>query len=229
MKKILFIALMGVIATGLASCSKDNVEEYGTTTEDPNLTKAVKTFGFTVWVNEEIKKGRTPTSVTQGGETAYVHYFPNGTLDDVALSSFKSVFIYNQPLITVDKATSREIAVAARSKIKSGEYDYTGDPAKVIAFFGSFMGDGLFGNTHPALNELRDITNNSGITEEVYKKIKFPTNCYKLMVFGKNKTGALMGKYIGYATDEKSFNCICIDPESSSFGKPSTIKTSFAN
>lgn len=34
MKKILFIALMGIIAMGLASCSKDGIEEYGT--DDPS-------------------------------------------------------------------------------------------------------------------------------------------------------------------------------------------------
>ncbi len=65
MKRILFIALLGIMAMGLASCSKDNnVEEYGT--DDPSGYKMFTSVSsLTTWLAQQ--PVNTPESVHKVG------------------------------------------------------------------------------------------------------------------------------------------------------------------
>jgi hypothetical protein len=62
------------------------------------------------------------------------------------------------------------------------------------------------------------ITNGDAITEDLYKKIIFETNCYKIIVYGKNTAGKVIGKYIGYSTGS-TYIYWCINPENGNYGK----------
>ena len=69
------------------------------------------------------------------------------------------------------------------------------------------------------------VANNSSITANILNKISYPTNnSYKVLIFGKNKSGVLIGKYIGYSiANETSFTYLHLDPDDSEFGQLSTI------
>ncbi|MDR0680260.1 MAG: hypothetical protein LBG15_00170 [Dysgonamonadaceae bacterium] len=126
--------------------------------------------------------------------------------------------------MTYTSSTDRkEISLAASTAIRAGNYDYTNDPAKVIVYFGNWTGSSVF----TSLNNLKLITNNNAITEQIYNGISFPNNCYKMIVFGKNGAGKLIGKYVGYSANGKAYNYWCIDPESSSFGKQESKNTPY--
>jgi hypothetical protein len=230
------ICLAGV--TVFAGCDKDpkdNPDNNGTgtetgttTTDDPNLERAIHSLGYMAQVKEQYDKGAKPNYITgsSGSTVATVTYLPNGALGHVYTNKYGDyvLFSLSQPMVMTN--TTREVATEGQafSIIRSGEYDYAKDPAKVIAGFGSWTGSSVF----TSLSNLKLIANNDAITEEVYNSIRFSTNCYKMLVFGKHSSGKLIGKYVGYSTNGKTFIYWCIDPESASFGKQASKSTPYS-
>lgn len=189
-----------------------------------NMDKVKHILAYTIQVTEEKKKGLNPTSIQdgQGKRILSVYYNTNGTIRCIDFSSYWALtaFSLNTPVAICEVLSNEDaIARAAASAIYNGTYDYANDPAGMFVYFGSFAGTILF----TSLNDLKKMTNNDGITEEVYDKIQFPTNCYKVIVFGKNSNGEAIGKHVGYSLTGKSFTYWCIDPDDASFGKSTTV------
>ena len=224
MKKSLFTLMAALV---LVSCGKDEDEPSQTSAnEDPNLEKAVYTLGYAanaadLYNNQNLK----PSSITLSGTTASVYYTPNGALSSVTVSGNMASFYIDmgrRPFAILDSSISDEDSGGA-FYIMSGTYDYVNDPVKVVAYIGSWTGSSVF----TSLSNLKLMTNNDAITEQIYNSISFSNNCYKMIVFGKNKAGVLIGKYVGYSTNGKSYIYWCIDPESSSFGKQASKNTPY--
>lgn len=167
--------------------------------------------------------GMKPKNV--GGNRGWVFYAANGALEFLEVDLYYDLKI-NQIMripfkidigrrpaaMCLTKSTS--ISTAAVTALKNGTYDFGNDPANVLAYFGGYMGNSKFSS----LTELRKITNNPGITEAVYNSINFAINCYKVIIYDKNKSGNLIGKYIGYVLYD-AYIYWCVDPDNANFGK----------
>jgi hypothetical protein len=154
-----------------------------------------------------------------------VSYLPNTLLSYVS-------FLQNEPLTSkvsapfhtdVGRRPSTVCAIdnaekaTLYSSINNGNYNFEADNSKLMICFGPYTGNSKFNS----LAKLKIMANNDDITETVYSSIFFPNNCYKIIVYGKNKAGKLIGKYVGYSLG-KNFEYWNINPESSSFGKSGT-------
>ncbi|MDR2118402.1 MAG: hypothetical protein LBP25_02540 [Tannerellaceae bacterium] len=183
-------------------------------------------------IAEDVKKGQRPTSVADRDRWIILsaNYLPNGGLSHIDFFTYSPTspltehalaeFRYNVPVSICVKPKSDSNTTLAASQIGSGAYDFAGDPAKVLACFGSFAGSSAF----TSLDNLRLVANNNGITQEVYSRISFATNCYKIVVYGKNRNGKLIGRYTGYSTTGFDFVYWCIDPDDPSFGSSFTAE-----
>ena len=230
------------VSAGNAANVTINITQAGVTVEDPNLEKAVYTLGYAANAADQFNdRGLKPSTIILPGTTNHVaislFYLPNGALDCGTVyipggqGSVHSEVLYDidmgrRPSIIIgpsSSSVSREMKNEAISAVRTGNYDYTNDPVKVLAYFGGWTGSSVF----TSLGNLKLITNNSAITEQIYNSISFSTNCYKMIVFGKNRAGKLVGKYVGYSTNGKSYIYWCIDPESSSFGTQASKNTPY--
>jgi len=229
LRNVVAIAICLAAATVFSGCGKDSDNNGTGTADDPNLERAVHSLGYMAKVKEQYDKGASISYITgsNGSTVASVGYASNGSLLHVYVNKYGDYvhFSLSQPMIITN--TTREVANAGKAfsiVISSGEhYDFANDPAKLIAAFGSWMGSSVF----TSLSNLKLITNNNAITEEVYRSISFPNNCYKVIVFGKNKAGELIGKYVGYSTNGKSFIYWNINPESAKFGQRASKSTPY--
>jgi hypothetical protein len=154
----------------------------------------------------------------------------DGTIDYISFISRTALvpYLYNTPLVIGATTESHRSDVrAARWDILDGTYDYANDPANIIAYFGSYSGSLFFSTSEieddSYLNKVKIAANNNSITKEVLAKISFPNNSYKILIFGKNSSGVLIGKYIGYATSKNSFTYWRLDPDDPKFGQGSTM------
>lgn len=219
---VLVIAAMFTMAgcdTGTTDVGNGN--NNGTGVDDLNLAKVLPLLRHTISVKQDFNQGNKPSYKTDGsGNTvATIYYNPNGSLQEVLSNStgLRTLFLSSQPLF-ISGYSDAEAWDKDISKLAYGTYDYATDPARAIGLFQGVAQNNNF-NT---LENLRRLSNNSAITEELFNIINFPSGSYyRLMVFGKNSSGILIGKYIGYAattTNSNIFNYWCIDPESASFG-----------
>lgn len=172
--------------------------------------------------------GRRPTSLGTGG-CCWIYYNINGSLEFMVVDLFYNLNIKKDMRIpfSIDIgrrpgamcfASSSSIAANTVTELRDGKYDFENDPAEVLAYFGGYMGRSKF----TSLAELRKITNNPDITETVYNDINFVINCYKVIIYDKNKSGKLIGKYAGYVF-EGTYIYWNIDPEDNNFGKRFTV------
>ena len=230
------------VSAGSAANITIDVTQTGAYTEDPNLEKAIYTLGYAANAADQFNnRGLKPSTITLPGTTNQVaislFYLPNGALDygtSYIPGGQGSVYgwIYygtemgRRPFIMtyISSTDKKEKSFEASSAIRSGNYDYSNDPTEVIAYFGDWMGSSVF----TSLSNLKLITNNNAITEQIYNSISFSTNCYKMIVFGKNSSGNLIGKYVGYSTDGKIYIYWCIDPDSPSFGEKTSKNTPYS-
>jgi hypothetical protein len=231
MKKVNLFVMAALVLVGFSvvvftSCDTGNgsKESNGSVSgnEDPVLANVLPLLRHTLYVKEEYDKGNKPSSITNNSNTviANIYYAANGALNEVRSSNFSSIFLYSQPLFI--SGYRREEAVDNHiTKLTDGTYDYEADPAKAIGLFQNAIAANCNFNT---LDDLKRLSNNSAITQDVFDNIVYPSGGqYRLIVFGKNSSGMLIGKYVGYATTYQSlFTYWCIDPESSSFGSRAT-------
>lgn len=172
--------------------------------------------------------GKKPKSFGTGG-CSYVFYSTNGSMDHMTVDLYYNLKIDKKMTIPfrfdVGKrpaamcfVESSSVASNTATELKEGTYDFVNDPAEVLAYFGGYTGNSKF----TSLSDLRKIVNNPGITEAVYNSISFAVNCYKIIIYEKNSSGKLIGKYIGYVFNEVYFYW-CIDPEDKDFGKSFTV------
>jgi hypothetical protein len=193
----------------------------GTSSDDPNLAKVLPLLRHTISVKQDYNKGNKPSYKTDssGHTIATISYTPNGALQEVFSNStgLRTLFMYSQPLF-ISKYSDTEAWNKNITHLAFGTYDYAADPASAIGLFPGIAE----GNNFDTLENLKRLSNNSTITEELFNSIKFPSGGhYRLLVFGKNSSGTLIGKYIGYAPNTTNANVFyywCIDPESTSFG-----------
>jgi hypothetical protein len=225
------ISLIMLATLILVGCKKDDngkiPDEDSTPVENTNLAKAINALGYAAFVSDQYNnQGLKPSSVTLSGTTASVYYTPNGALGSVSVSGYAAHF-YNdvgrRPFAILDASIPYENAGKA-FYIMNGTYDYEKDSVKVIAYIGSWTGSSVF----TSLSNLKLMSNNDAITEQIYNSISFSNNCYKMIVFDKDKTGKLIGKYVGYSTNGKTYIYWCIDPESSSFGEKASKNTPYS-
>jgi hypothetical protein len=222
-----------------AGCGKDGTPkgEAGFSAEDyPSLEWALHHLGYAAMVADLYSEGQRPTSILAADNRtviASVFYLPNGMLDYITLYSsdgksyvYGNVYYYTdmgrRPRIATGVSTKGP-ALSAASTIQGGNYDYANNPVEVVAYFGGWTGEGVFGS----LEDLKRMSNNEAISEEIYNTIHFPTNSYKLIVFGRNREGVLIGKYVGYSLDGKTFNYWCVDSENASFGQQDSKNTPY--
>jgi uncharacterized repeat protein (TIGR02543 family) len=207
------------------------------TADDPNLETAVYALGWAARVSSDYNdKGLKPSNILLPGTTNQVavsiSYLPNGALDRIYMfkpgsGGFVHSYVYyridngRRPCITTSPLSTKEASTAAMTSVGNGTYSYATDPAQVIAYFGNWMGSAKF----TSLDNLKLIANNNAITEAIYNSISFPTNCYKMIVYGKNNAGTLIGKYFGYSLDGRTYFYVCIDPASTQFGQRSSKNT----
>jgi hypothetical protein len=226
------LVLIALCMTVMFSCDKDGDDDGDggqsvESVERAELDKAIYCINYAIRVSTDYNDNNSrPSNLTTGGQTiATVAYLPNGSLSHMSFSQREPltskmtapfhIDVGRRPS-TVCAVETLEQAITYAS-IKGGTYDFDTDPAKLIACFAGYMIDDKF----KSLSNLRILTNNSDITEDIYKSIYTPTSCYKIIVYGKNKAGKLVGKYVGYSLG-KTFEYWNINPESPSFGKPGT-------
>lgn len=241
MKRIICIAMSLSLLCMLTSCAKDddnpdpgNNENNGHSTEKTDkalLDKAAYCMGYAIGVSRSYNdEKQSPSSISnkEGKTVAYVNYQPNGSLHFMSftplppLSSPKLVpFVLDlgRRPSAICLIQDTDIALATNNTLLKGTYDYSADPAKILACFGGYNGNGVF----TSLERLRTVANNPEISKDLYDAISFPNNCYKIILFGKNKAGKVTGKYVGYAQGE-SYYYWCIDSESASYGKKGSVK-----
>ncbi|GHT24064.1 hypothetical protein FACS189430_08350 [Bacteroidia bacterium] len=217
----------------LAGCSKSNGDDDSddptnptSATEDPNLEKVLPLLRHTLYVKAEYDKGNKPSYITNSSNKmiASISYNPNGALGEVRSNSsnLSSIFLYSQPLFISEygQTAALDNGITGVAYGPDG-YDYAANPAKAIGLFQNGVAADCNFTT---LDNLKRLSNNSAITEDLFSKISYPSGGHsRLIIFGKNKAGTLIGKYVGYLTTIQSpFTYWCIDPESSSFGVRAT-------
>ena len=218
------------VSAGNAANVTIEVTQTGVVSVDDNLKKAGFCLAYTIKITEDVKKGQRPTSISDRENWIILspNYLPNGGLSYMDFYTYSpssplttrsiTEFSYNAPT-SICASTSNDDTSQAASKIGAGTYDFANDPAKIMAYFGNFTGSSVF----TSLGNLKLVANNDGITQEVYNKISFANNCYKIVVYGKNKNGKLIGKYVGYSTTGSSFTYWCIDADDASFGNSTVV------
>ena len=223
-RRIFTVQMIVVLCLLFAGCSKDKNDgddDGGGTSGTAELDNMVYCMKYAIQVSTDYNdKKLMPEYIQEGGITVAVLTYGSGRLphyldfkNRLAIVPF-SIDMGSRPATICRVMTIEE--AATKSAVNNG-YDYDNDPSKLQAYFGYYSGSGKF----TSLENMRRIANNNGITEEVYNAMTFPTNCYKIIVFGKNKAGKLIGKYAGYSLG-KSYIYWDINPESSSFGKSGT-------
>ena len=214
------------VTGGVASPKTLTVIQSAIVTNTFPLEDAVYCMAYAINVSRMYNdQGLKPSSIS-GILTAF--YTQASVLDYVkfvlktAVAGFRAES-GRRPSVILAESTNQNISSAATA-LQNGTYDYAKDPASVRAYFTTYMGNSL-----PALSDLKRIANNDAITEELYSKMSFPTNCYKMIIYGTNSLGKigekLYGKYIGYSLDGKTYNYWIIDPEHPSFGQYAIINS----
>jgi len=200
--------------------------KWGDFTDDPNLKEAAYCLAYVYQVTEKKKQGQDISYISG---VCSVSNWPNGTINYVSFTSHYALvpYLYNTPMVIgATLSSDRDIVYAARQQILDATYDYAKDPASIIAYFGTYSGDRFFSaaslGENSALGKLQLVANNKSITEDFNSL--FPKNCYKILIFGKNKSGELIGKYIGFTLNGTSFSYWGLDPDDPKRGKAITIK-----
>lgn len=226
---IMFGALLSL--SGCSKKDKDDDDNGGAALSDEkDLEKVVYCLKIACSVAEDYNdKGLRPYSIQENGSTiASISYLPNGLLSYASVSAkgpITSTTIINfrtdvgRRPGSICTTSTPELAAKATASYQNASYDYENDPSSLNALFGGFMGSSMFNS----LNKLCALANNDAITETLYQNMNAatPVNCYKLIVFGKNKEGKLIGKYVGFVL-YNSFVYWSINPENSNFGKSAT-------
>jgi hypothetical protein len=192
------------------------------------LNKAIYCLKYAIKVSSDYNDKKLSTSSISGIASVkytastlldYMEFFPNSLLTTTTFVRFHTD-VGRRP------ASICESSLTPAVSLRNGTYDYEGDPSKVIACFGNYSGNRFLGSLGFDLNKLKLIANNDDITQTVFSNIYFAQNSYKMIVFGKNKAGKLVGKYIGSTTYNGplvTFNYWCIDPEDASYGKNDSV------
>jgi hypothetical protein len=226
MKSKMFLAIIALLVFTLVACGDgnggDNDDGNSTGGDDPNLAKVLPLLRHTMSTKQDYDKGVRPSYKTDssGRVIATIEYTANGGLYQVLSNStgLRTIFMYSQPLF-ISGYTATEASEKGITSLAYGTYEYATDPANAVGLFQNGVAQG---NTFNTLEDLKRLSNNAAITEELFNDIKFPSGGhYRLIIFGKNSSGTLIGKYVGYVTNTTNvqiFNCWCIDPESTSFG-----------
>jgi hypothetical protein len=236
-KRFLLGMLVIVLALGMTVIGCDNGTGSGngennggnggsSGNDDPNLAKVLPLLRHTLYVKAEYDKGNKPSYITSSSGTviASISYAANGALNEVQSNStgLSTLFMSSQPLF-ISGYGRTEASANGITDLAYGtdEYDYTADPTKAVGLFSNAIAANCNFNT---LDNLKRLSNNNAITQDLFNSIIYPSGGqYRLIIFGKNSSGTLIGKYVGYATTyQGSFTYWCIDPESSSFGSRAT-------
>lgn len=232
--RVLTLLMGTVLMIVMTGCSKDDDDDNGETPGGSTQTEQTARFKYALYgIKYAVKAstdyndlGSKPKSFGTGG-CCLVYYTANGSLEFMTVDLFYDFKLQTSRYMHIPFrydvgrrpavmcfTTSSSTATATVTAIKDGTYDFENDPAEVLAYFGGYTGFSKF----TSLAELRKIANNPGITETVYNSMSFINNCYKVIIYDKNKPGRLLGKYVGYVHGEV-FIYWCIDPEDNNFGK----------
>jgi hypothetical protein len=147
----------------------------------------------------------------------YISINANKPLTSAAIGSYRTD-VGRRPG-AIGMTSSGATATAAALAMYNGKYNFDEDPAKILVFFGAYTGNYKF--MPPASvegNYLKMIINGDAFTTDIYVSMTFPNNCYKIIVYGKNTAGKVIGKYVGYSTG-KTYDYWCISPENANYGK----------
>ena len=202
--------------------------KWDVATEDPNLRKAAYCLAYVVEVTEKKKQGQNISSISG---VCNVNYNANLTLNYISFSQYTALVPYlsNHPLTMGATSSSNVSAVrSARGQILNATYDYENDPASIFGYMGTYSGQLFFSINElggkSTLQKMQEAANNYAITAEILGRMHYPYNSYKMLVFGRNSEGVLIGKYLGYATvDGKKFDYLILDPDDPKFGQLSSM------
>jgi len=139
-----------------------------------------------------------------------IFYNANGTLNYMAFIPIlaRANFTYDLPMTICSAPTNPHTSVL------NGTYDFEIDPSNLIVYFGILPSTTLDG--------LRTIANNPAITAELLSMMLLNSNRnLNMVVYGKDKNGVLIGKYLGYPSST-SITYWRIDPDDPEFGFPFT-------
>jgi hypothetical protein len=199
-------------------------------TDEEDLAKAVYCIKYAIAISTQYNdqnlrpssiSGILSVSYTASALLDYISFNAKTPLTSAAIGSYRTD-VGRRPGaigITSSDATAR----AAASTMLNGKYNFDEDPAHILAYFGGFMGSSKFSvpssmTDVSLLDYYKMITNGDAITTNIHASMFFPTNCYKIIVYGKNTAGKVIGKYIGYSTGS-TYVYWCINPENGDYGK----------
>lgn len=202
--------------------------KWGVFTDDSNLKKAAYCLAYIYEITEKKKKGQNVSSISG---VCNVFNKANGTINYVSFSSYTSLtaYNYNTPMMMGSTTSSQLNEVfSSRSRVLKGTYDFANDPAQILVYFGSFSGSLIFSVNEldglSTLSRMKIAANNNSIDVDVISKIRYPNNSYKVIIFGKNKSGEAIGKYTGYTTDGANFIFLRLDPDNPKFGQMGSME-----
>ncbi|MDR2564410.1 MAG: hypothetical protein LBC98_10825 [Prevotellaceae bacterium] len=221
-RKMFLVQMLAILCLLFSGCSKDkndDDDDGGGTSGTAELDNAIYSMKYAIQVAADYNdRQQKPSSISAGGKTvASIKYQPNGLLGymEFPQSSAKLIATFHSDAgrrpSTICKVNNPDDAVTY-STIKNENYNFDTNPANLLACFvdyGTYNGD---------LNIV--INNNMGaeVGGKVVGGIRTKKNCYKMVVYGKNKAGKVIGIYVGYV-EGTSFHYWDINPDSSSFGK----------
>ncbi|MDR3236604.1 MAG: hypothetical protein LBT48_07795 [Prevotellaceae bacterium] len=233
-----FMTCAASLAVGLAlmvACG-DSEEPAGSgtspaLTDESDLEKALYCIKYAIQVSTDYNdKGLRPSSISG---VASVSYTASTLLDYMTFSAMKTTTIaafrtdVGRRPGAIGETSSSTAAIAAATTVYNGTYKFDEDPAHILVYFGGYSGSSKFA----APSSLKDVslldyykllTNGDAFTSEISSSMwAFPNNCYKIIVYGKNKAGKVIGKYVGYSTGS-SYEYWCINPENGNYGKSGT-------
>jgi len=195
-----------------------NITLHAKWSSKTHLQTAVYSMGYSIQIANWVADGQKPTGITG---VLTVNYGGTTTqwLSSVYISSNSTYVPYwaDNGRRRPEYISGTQSEMADTKSIRDGAYDYARDFRNLIACFDQYQPN----NPYISLSNLQKITNNSAITQIIYDNIRgvLPSYSYKMIVFGINDKKELMGKYIGYTFDGKTFHYCCVDPKSSEFGK----------
>jgi hypothetical protein len=220
----------------VSGCNKNENEDESaaTITDEADLAKAVYCLKYALQVSTDYNDKKLSPSSISG--IANVSYYPNGSLSHMSFNTSGALTTSTIVSFRIDvgrrpgttcETSSNATAEAATTAMYNGTYNFDKDPANIVAYFGGFMGHYIFmlpSSMHDVslLGYYKMITNGDAVTEELYRTMAFATNCYKMIVYGKNKEGKVIGKYMGFSTGQ-NYQYWCINPENPNYGKPAVV------
>jgi len=184
------------------------------------LEKALYQLGYAEKIAKMHREGLRPTIIYENGYQIAVFYGgTNSIINYIWTQKYGNVYFHTD----YGQRPSVMAESNVRSSLTNGTYDYANDPQRVVAYMIAYSAGA------PTLDNLKLISNNDAITQELYNRIFIRndnTYLYKMIVYGKNSEGILIGKYVGwvelFVNSLMIYHYHCIDSEDPSFGMPST-------